>query len=83
MRQTLVRLAGGHGPKVLNMDPAYAKWYSMSSNRYKYFKWTPKTTRVTVQYVVVIPAILAYFAYQQDGKWNFRGKLRGDPIAEW
>jgi uncharacterized membrane protein YeiB len=38
----------------------------MSANRYKYFKWTPKSTRITVQYVLVIPAILAYFAYKQD-----------------
>jgi hypothetical protein len=38
----------------------------MSSNRYKYFKWTPRTTRVSLMYIVVVPSIFAYIGYKTE-----------------
>ncbi|KAF2672832.1 NADH:ubiquinone oxidoreductase 6.6kD subunit [Microthyrium microscopicum] len=76
-------MAGGHGPQVVNMDPALLKWYNMSANRYKYFKWTPRTARISLVYVAIIPAAFLYVGLQTDGKYEFRGKLRGNPIVEY
>jgi hypothetical protein len=38
----------------------------MSNNRYKYFKWTPKTARVTFAYVFLIPSIFLYIGYKTE-----------------
>lgn len=38
----------------------------MTSNRYKYFRWTPRTARITLTYMVVVPAIVGYVAYKSD-----------------
>ena len=38
----------------------------MTSNRYKYFRWTPRTARITFAYMVVVPAIVGYIAYKTD-----------------
>ncbi|EPQ66392.1 hypothetical protein BGT96224_2538 [Blumeria graminis f. sp. tritici 96224] len=51
-------------------------------NRYKYFRWTGRTARITFAYVVVVPSILGYLAYKTDGKYDMRGKRRGDTIYE-
>ena len=71
----------------------------MIVNRHKYFKWTPRTTWLTLTYVVFVPAAFGYMGYMTDvrelrcsiaiantraqGKWNFRAKLRGDTASEW
>lgn len=41
-------------------------WIAMSTNRYKYFRWTPRTARITFAYVVAFPAFLGYWAYKTD-----------------
>jgi hypothetical protein len=38
----------------------------MQANRYKYFRWTPRTARISFIYVVVVPTIFAYVAYKTD-----------------
>jgi len=75
-------MAGDHGPKVLHMDPGLMNWYQMHMNRYKYFRWTPRTVKITFWYVVVVPSLVGLLAYKTDGKYNMRGKLRGDTILE-
>ncbi|OAL68903.1 hypothetical protein A7D00_7158 [Trichophyton violaceum] len=52
-------------------------------NRYKYFRWTPRTAWLSFCYMAVIPGIIGYISYKTDGKYNFRGKRRGDTIAEF
>jgi len=74
---------GKQMPQLLNMDPALLKWYQLNQNRYKYFKWTPKTVQASLIYVVIVPAIIGYIGYKTDGKYDLRNKLRGDTIAEW
>jgi len=54
----------------------------MHMNRYKYFRWTPRTVKITFWYVVVVPSLVGLLAYKTDGKYNMRGKLRGDTILE-
>lgn len=38
----------------------------MTSNRYKYFRWTPRTARITFAYMVIVPGIVGYIAYKTD-----------------
>ncbi|KAL2827602.1 hypothetical protein BDW59DRAFT_160243 [Aspergillus cavernicola] len=72
------------GPsKSLVLDPALQKYYEVTVNRYKYFRWTPRTAWHSLLYMVLIPASLGYIAYNTDGKYDFRGKRKGDTIAEW
>ncbi|KAL3479726.1 hypothetical protein BJX99DRAFT_221646 [Aspergillus californicus] len=72
------------GPsKSLILDPALQKYYEVTVNRYKYFRWTPRTAWHSLLYMVLIPASLGYVAYKSDGKYDLRGKRRGDTIAEW
>lgn len=53
----------------------------MTSNRYKYFRFTPRTARITLAYVVVVPAIVGYIAYKTDVSysaiWSVYGTLYG------
>ncbi|KAL2156185.1 hypothetical protein VTH82DRAFT_930 [Thermothelomyces myriococcoides] len=64
------------------MDPALVRLGSMVQNRYKYFRWTKRTARITFVYAVVIPGIIGYLGYQNDGLWDLRAKRRGDIISE-
>ena len=35
----------------------------MNANRYKYFRWTPRTAWITFVYVAVVPSVLGYVGY--------------------
>ena len=38
----------------------------MAVDRYKHFRWTPRTAWITVAYVCIVPSIMGYFAYTTD-----------------
>ncbi len=38
----------------------------MMVNRYKYFRWTPRTAWISFVYIVAIPASIGFLGYQQD-----------------
>ncbi|KAF2492135.1 hypothetical protein BU16DRAFT_529504 [Lophium mytilinum] len=67
----------------LHMDPSLVKYANMYVNRHKYFRWTPRTAWLTFAYVAVVPSIVGYVAYTTDGKYDLRGKRRGDLIKEF
>ncbi|KAF1811507.1 hypothetical protein P152DRAFT_459449 [Eremomyces bilateralis CBS 781.70] len=73
----------GHNPPTILLDPALVKYASMSVNRYKYFRWTPRTFGLTLLYVAIIPFGIGYVAYKTDGKWDMRGKRKGDTVSEF
>ncbi|KAG9239262.1 hypothetical protein BJ875DRAFT_479589 [Amylocarpus encephaloides] len=73
----------GHGPSPLALDPALIKYNNMHANRHKYFRWTGRTARITLAYMVVFPAFIGVLAYKYEGKWDMRGKRRGDTIVEF
>lgn len=35
----------------------------MSANRWKYFRWTPRTAWITFVYVVAVPSVVGYVGY--------------------
>ncbi|KAI0481057.1 NADH:ubiquinone oxidoreductase 6.6kD subunit [Xylariaceae sp. FL0804] len=74
---------GGLEHHRMSMDPAIQKLGAMTTNRHKYFRWTPRTARITIMYVLVVPSIFAYVAYQTDGKYDLRAKRKGDLIKEY
>lgn len=41
-------------------------WKDMAVERYRYFRWTPRTAWLTFAYVVAFPTFLGYFAYTTD-----------------
>ncbi|OTA60305.1 NADH:ubiquinone oxidoreductase 6.6kD subunit [Hypoxylon sp. EC38] len=65
------------------MDPAIQKLGTMTTNRHKYFRWTPRTARITFMYAVVVPTIFGIIAYKTDGKYDLRAKRKGDLISEF
>ncbi|KAI0430480.1 NADH:ubiquinone oxidoreductase 6.6kD subunit [Xylaria sp. FL1042] len=65
------------------VDPAIQKLGTMTKNRHKYFRWTPRTAGITFAYAVVVPFIFGVIAYQTDGKYDFRAKRKGDLIYEY
>ncbi|KAK0711267.1 hypothetical protein B0T25DRAFT_566639 [Lasiosphaeria hispida] len=65
------------------LDPAIIRLGNMSSNRYRYFRWTPRTAWITFMYVAVVPSIVGVIAYSTDGKYDLRAKRRGDIISEY
>ncbi|KAJ5345772.1 NADH:ubiquinone oxidoreductase subunit NDUFB4 [Penicillium brevicompactum] len=72
------------GPsKSLVLDPAYQKYYELNANRYKYWRWTPRHAMLSFVYMGLIPGVLTYFAYNYEGKFELRGKRKGDTISEW
>lgn len=38
----------------------------MMTERYRYFKWTPRTTWITFAYVIAFPALIGYIGYTTD-----------------
>lgn len=73
----------GHNANTLAQDPALVRYNNMSSNRWKYFRWTPRTAWISFVYMVAVPSVVGYVGYVTDGKYEFRGKRRGDIISEW
>ncbi|KAF2277207.1 uncharacterized protein EI97DRAFT_457914 [Westerdykella ornata] len=73
----------GHGPNVVRLDPALMKWYKMNANRYKYFRWTKYTATVSFIYIVAVPAAVFAGGWFTEGKWDLRGKRRGDLLVEY
>ncbi|KAJ5226502.1 hypothetical protein N7468_007727 [Penicillium chermesinum] len=72
------------GPsKSLVLDPALQKYYELNANRYKYFRWTPRHAWLSFVYMGLIPGVLTYLTLKTEGKYELRGKRRGDTIAEW
>jgi hypothetical protein len=38
----------------------------MHANRYKYFRWTPRTAGISFAFMVAFPALVGYVAYTTD-----------------
>lgn len=74
---------GGLQHYKMDLDPAILRLNNMTTNRYKYFRWTKRTARITFMYVAVVPTLFGILAYSTEGKWNLRGKRRGDPLSEF
>ncbi|TKX19622.1 hypothetical protein C1H76_8194 [Elsinoe australis] len=73
----------GHNKPTLAMDPALVRYANMYVKRHEYFRWNRKTAGLTLLYMAVIPGALYWVARSTEGKYEFRGKRRGDTINEF
>lgn len=55
---------------IVDLTNAWAE-LEVNSNRYKYFRWTPRTAWHSLLYMVLIPASLGYVAYKSDVRSPF------------
>ncbi|KAF9872708.1 nadh: ubiquinone oxidoreductase subunit [Colletotrichum karsti] len=90
---TFFKMAGGVEHHKLALDPALVKLGHMQSNRHIYFRWTPRTARISFIYIAVVPAIIGYIGYKSDVSLPFipgqcddkkyGQTLRRDVYANW
>ncbi|KAI0412317.1 hypothetical protein F5X98DRAFT_379869 [Xylaria grammica] len=57
---------GGLQHYRMAMDPAIQKLGTMTTNRHKFFRWTPRTAGLTFVYAVAVPFVVGVIAYQTD-----------------
>ena len=43
----------------------------MNANRWKYFRWTPRTAWITFVYAVAVPSVIGYVGYVTDVRCPF------------
>ena len=43
----------------------------MNKERYKYFKWTPRTAWISFMYAVFVPSVVGYVFAKTDVSWDF------------
>lgn len=58
MRQRRREGAESYADKTMATD--------MSANRWKYFRWTPRTAWITFVYVVAVPSVLGYVGFMTE-----------------
>jgi hypothetical protein len=68
----------GHG--YVKHDPAIEKWNNMREDAYKRFRWTSRTTRVSLIGFIVIPGALFYYCNTTHLRWDWTGKQRGESL---
>ena len=54
------------GLGVMHMGKSDDDLIDMHMNRYKYFRWTPRTVKLTFWYVFAVPTALGYLAYKTE-----------------
>ena len=50
----------------------------MNSKRHLYFRWTPRTAKISFMYIVLVPGILGYLAYKTDVSFCPAGELSSE-----
>lgn len=43
----------------------------MSANRWRYFRWTPRTAWITFVYVVAVPSVVGYVGFVTEVSGSF------------
>ena len=70
-----------HTNTALHHDGAidrYSHWRTFYQERFKY---TRKTSKSTLLYLVALPALIGYVSYRSEGLYEFAGKRRGERIT--
>merc|ERR1712230_317068 len=70
-------MAGGHGGhNPVKLDTAVESWSYMRENLYKTFKFTPRTTSLSLIWGLAVPVALYYGIVGQDVRLSYTGRLR-------
>ncbi|KAF8906059.1 hypothetical protein CPB84DRAFT_1960229 [Gymnopilus junonius] len=70
----------GHGP--VRIDPAIERFNNMREEAYLHFRWTPRTVRTALWGFIIVPTTIFYIAKTYNMKWDFSGRLKGEPLTE-
>ncbi|KII88784.1 hypothetical protein PLICRDRAFT_176325 [Plicaturopsis crispa FD-325 SS-3] len=62
-------------------DPAIERWNIMREDVFRHFRFTSRTTWVTMCGVFIVPGAFYLIASSNDRKWNWRGALKGESLA--
>ncbi|KAF8964647.1 hypothetical protein BDZ97DRAFT_875186 [Flammula alnicola] len=65
----------------VKIDPAIERFNNMREEVYLNFRWTNRTVRTALLGFVVVPAAIYYVADTYYQRWDFTGKLKGEPLA--
>ncbi|KAF4615220.1 hypothetical protein D9613_002806 [Agrocybe pediades] len=69
----------GHGP--VKTDPAIERFNTMREQAYLNFRWTRRTIRTGILGFIVVPAAVYYIADKYEMRWDFSGRLKGEPLT--
>ncbi|KAI0262877.1 hypothetical protein BC834DRAFT_889407 [Gloeopeniophorella convolvens] len=68
----------GHG--YVNNDPSVDRWNRMREDVYKHFRFTSRASWISLTGLVLVPSALVYLSAQQDLKWKWGGKRKGESL---
>jgi hypothetical protein len=66
----------------LKLDPAIERWNRMREDAYKHFRFTRRTTLISLTGFVFVPGAIYYLASQTHLKYKWTGKRRGESLTE-
>jgi hypothetical protein len=70
---------GGHTPTIKH-DAAIERWNTMRERIYLNFQFTRVATRNVLVLGLAVPATALYLFYNQDSRWDWRGKQKGESL---
>jgi len=74
-------MAGGHSShSPVKLDRGVESWSYMRENVYKTFKFTPRTTGLSIIWAFAVPLIAYYGIAAQNLRWDWQGKKRSDSL---
>ncbi|GAA6001283.1 uncharacterized protein JCM10292_006991 [Rhodotorula paludigena] len=76
-------MAGGSGYQPVKLDQGLEAWNYMRENIWRYFRFTQKTSRLSLFWGALVPIGVFAICQQQDLKWDVVAAKRDDPIARW
>ncbi|OQV05917.1 hypothetical protein CLAIMM_10572 isoform 2 [Cladophialophora immunda] len=54
------------GPTPLRHDPALEKYNQLNKERWRYFRWTPRTAFISFMYAIFVPSVVGYAFAKTD-----------------
>jgi len=66
---------------AVKIDPAIERFNTMRESAYLNFRWTRRTMRTAFFGFVVAPLAVYYVASAFHLRWDWAGKLKGQPLA--
>ncbi|KAH7930905.1 hypothetical protein BV22DRAFT_1190994 [Leucogyrophana mollusca] len=69
------------GHSFVKLDPAIERWNRMREDAYKHFRFTRRTTWVTLCGFVFVPGTIYYLAAQTHLKWSWAGKRKYQTLS--
>ncbi|GAA99929.1 uncharacterized protein L969DRAFT_102346 [Mixia osmundae IAM 14324] len=74
-------MAGGHGGyDPIHRDPGLEAWTRMKNSVYTTFKFTPRTTKLTLFWGIFVPCLTYSMAVTNANVYDWAGKRRDEGL---